>query len=361
YFGERLVMLNVVVGNREEKRVLWSVAGDPEDFSGAGSGSADLEAELLDDDELMRGERLRNLAILYGQESIALMQYRPVPNSPFVFTAAVQGVGLVARRALANIYNQYHLFLARDNVYVYNGGGKPVAIGDPIIDDLMSRVNMDEIDKSFIAWNPDTGKARIHLPGSGKSSANIYYEYDVKEKSWTKGTRPFSGCGRARVVNAPTWASARSRSWDSWPERWDDVTAGRWALMYGDSSGRVFKDGEDRDILIGSTATAISAVWESKDFMQEGEYRDKHPAWMEVSFEARGSSDGVEVLCYSPGTPVPIGSTSSAVVALTSSWERYRVDLELWQPLVRLRLYNGEAGGWFEVRYLELGYLPSEE
>ncbi|KKL10081.1 hypothetical protein LCGC14_2559410, partial [marine sediment metagenome] len=278
-FGERLCMYNVTDTNATPQRVQWTIVGGisttplASDWTGTGSGNTDLEG-VMGTDHIMTAEKLGNYMIIYGERTIASQEYVGVVSDPFAFYIRVTNRGVVAPNAVVNLGNE-HIFLGWEDVYSYKGGREATAIGDNIRDELFAIVDPQYINRSFVVYDAVKDEVRVYIPTSGNEVPNVYFSYNRRWKSWSRGTRSYTGFGGYTFSTADTWASAGASATATWNEqdvRWDSIVLQSLApaRLFGDSSGVVtYEDATELDL----AGTAIDGWFETKDFVTGEGYR----------------------------------------------------------------------------------------
>lgn len=351
HFGGRLLLFAPTeTGTDYPRRVRWTTPTDPTDFSGEGSGFADLAHVLGDSDTIVRAERLGSHVIVYGDHSIARQRYTEVYYAPFVFSQLNPTLGLIAPQALVNIDGRKHIFLGEDNVYVMSSGGAAEPIGDKVREEMFDTINMDVVNRSFMVLMPDRTRIRLFVPSAGNESIDTYFEYNLAYDSWAKGTRSYSAAGEHRTQETVTWDSVGG-VWDDKKVSWDStlLEASAPTTVFGDSDGVLYVESEELYDLAGS---AISAYWETKDIVTGEHYKKTPTEWYQLDFEAKGHS--VDVY-YS--TNEGSSFTFLQQVTLSDDWERYEV--ELWEvgEQIRFRFENTRSQETFALRWFEVGYI----
>ena len=329
-YGGRLCMYNVKDGATwNPQNIRWSVVGDPTDITGAGSGYQDLGEVLKTSDDIMRAEKSGDYAVIYAENCIATQQYTGEVDTPFAFILNIPDAGLAARRALASVdRGARHIFLAEDNIYAYTCCGFGLdPIGDPVKADLFSEINRTYMSRSFAVHYPAREIVRFHIPTGDSAVPDTYYELNIKDNTWARGERAFTGAGYR--TDSPI-------------------------LLYGDASGYVYEDSSDYDN-VGSVYY-MDAWWETKDFTVGERNTSSFVRWMEIRFQGQG--DTVTVY-YS----VDEGSTWTSVKAVTlaSAWDTYKADLDVVSQKIRFRFRNQANDETFAMRWLEVGFLDVGE
>lgn len=372
-YGDRLCLYNDV-GQEFPRRIYWSVAFNPEAFTGTGSGVGDLEGVMADGDSIQRAERLGDVAVIYGEHSIAIQQYRAnnVEN-PFIFSARVNTVGLAAPRALINLRGHEHVFLGWEDVYSFRGGRNVDRIGRAIRDELFRDINPRAIHKSFMVQHEAERLVRLYVPVLGSEIPNRYYELDLIERVWSRGERDYTAGTAYEFVNSTTWKDLSDNfAIEADPWRWSGLTTKgtRWSdftletnqdvPIYGDANGVVFRSAQNT-FKIGNDS--YTGVWETKDFVTKGEYRRGAMDWMELDFEVAGEGFNLGVtpvlnVSYSVDFGInftPLGSP----ISLVAEYIEYRLDFEINSSQIRFRFSCATEG--FALRQFEIGFIPASD
>ena len=361
WFGQRLCLYDVIEAtNRYRVRVRWSVAGDPEDWTGTGSGGEDLRTQVVDGDSLMRAERLGDYAIIYGKKSLAIQELR-VGNvsSPFGFYPRISGIGLAAQQALVNFHGHEHIFLGWEDIYSFRGGRDAEAIGGDIVDELFNIINPSHIHKSFMELDEAEKVLRLHIPTGDSVRPNEYFELDLGTRAWSRGTRDITGSGWFDFVGGVTWDELTG-TWDAQTANWDDMnlTTSFAVPVYGDTNGVVYT----RDLASHDFAgVAVDAWWDTKDFTSGQDYKRETTSWMELNFDAKG--DALD-LYYSVDAGVSyraLPMDGSNTITLSSDWDRYEVHMEVYSPQIRFRFRNDTSEETFAVRWIEIGHIEKSD
>jgi hypothetical protein len=353
-FGERMCYYNYVEGgNTFPTTNLFSIIGDPADITGPGSGEDDLANIMAGDDEILNAKKLGGYVIIYGGKSIVIQEYRGDVNNPFSYTLRIPDKGLAAPRALINIDGRKHIFLGLDDIYVYTGGSELGNLGPKVRDELFDTMNPENISKSFMEYTPREKKFRLYYPKNDSTTPNAYIEYYLDEEKWSKGTGEFTAVGSYIRPSDLTWNTAEG-TWDDNLGTWDSIGNLSQAEIniLGDENGTIYTS-EDS---LNQKGSAYDANWQTKDFTTGPGYRRTLTHWLEVYFEARGSS-----VTISTSVDEGVSWEEHSTVTLTSGWEKYRLDMFINADQLRLRFRNNTIGQTFELRQLELGYRRASD
>jgi hypothetical protein len=368
--GERLILFHVndtvPTAGLYPRRVKWTIAGGlstppaATDWTDTGSGSADLDSNF-GQDVIVTAEKLGNYYILYGEENIVSMEYTGKVTAPYSFYNKIGGLGIAAEKAIVNLKNE-HIFLGNDlNIYSYKGSVDVTSIGDKIFSELYESIQPEFVSRSFMSYLKDTNEIRLHYVYLGGTTPNRYFSLNLDTGAWSRGTRSYTACGEYVTDSSKSWDTIGDSPTSSWDDqalgiRWDDVTFEALSpiTLYGTSSGIIEQDNDSVTDL--ADGTAIDAWWQTKDFVASERYRGAMTNWMELNFEARGDK-----VLVSHSVDQGLGWSTPEVVTLTSEWKSYRVDFETNSETIRFKFANSTAGSTFELRWIEVGYVPCSD
>lgn len=360
--GERLCLYGIT-GASFPRRVQWTVVGGltvtpvATDWTNAGSGDTDLDS-IFGEDVIMTAHKLGNYVVVYGKNTIVMQEYTgKSPEDPFAFYVRVAGTGTPAERGVANLGDS-HIVLGWDDVYLYKGGTDVQSIGDKVSRELFDLINPTYINRSFMIYLAEQYEVRLYFPLIGSSVPNCYFTYSLKNGSWSRGSRSYTGFGSyKRVTGADTWDSigTPTTTWDEIAIRWNDVSQEELSPLniYGDANGIVYID---NDTVLNNAGVAIDGIWDTKDFVMGEGYRRQTTNWMSLGFEATG--DTVQ-LSYS--TDLGLNYSDPVSFTLTNEWKQYRYDININSPQVRFRFRNYTLSQTYSVREVELGYVGATD
>lgn len=358
--GERLCLYNTTeTGNACIQRVRWSAAGTPgtvpatNDWTKTGSGFSDLVTQLRNE-AIVTAERMGNYVIIYGKNDTVLQEYKNDVNNPFAFLLRVPDNGIIAPRAII-VLGENHFLLTSNDVCLYDGGRSMTSIGSEIRDELFGIINPQYASRSFMTYDENENEIKLHIPTGGNSIPNVYFRYNLINKSWVRGTRTFTGWGKYEEQTALT-IDEMTGAIDSYSDlRFDDITvqAINPIVLVGDANGIVYKE----DTLVHNlNATAIVSSFESKDIVIAEDYPRFVTNWMELNFEGKGNAC---TIAYS--TDYGATWSSEHTVSMYGEWACYNYDFEVNSPIIRFRWTNATASSTFSLRMFEVGYIKGSD
>ena len=357
-FGERLCLYGLPNAFR---RVAWTIVGGVSippvatDWTNTGAGDADLDS-VLENDVIITAEKMGQNIIIYGKHSIVLQEYTGKVNSPFSFYTLISNTGTPSRRGVVSVGSS-HIVLGQDDVYLYSGGRTVDSLMEgKVRKALFTDINPAYIHRAFLKYVARTNEVCIYYPPIGQTLPTSYFRYNITNKSWVRGERSYTGCGEYKRSDSATWGDeSDGTTWDEDEGRWDDSNVEESAAidLFGDSTGEVFiEDESTRDIC----GVAQSSFFDTKDFTSSSHYREMVVNWMEVMFEALGSTVSVY---YS--TDLGYSWKLLKTVTLSSFWTKYTLNCNVNATQIRFRFFNGDEGGSMEVRPIGVGFIDASD
>ena len=360
--GERVCLYHVISGGTDApRRVQWTVVGGVStppvatDWSNTGSGNSDLDS-TFGDDVIQTALPLGNYVIIYGKDNIVMQEYTGLVSKPFAFYRRVSGVGTPAERGVCKVGDR-HIILGYDNIYLYKGGTNVEPIGDVVSKEIFSLMNPKYINRSFIVYIKEQEEIRVYFPLVGATTPDEYFSYNLRDKTWSRGSRSYTGFGTYHKISAETWASIGrgAATWEDVVGRWDDIKQSEQSAInvYGDTGGIVYQDNETT---YNHAGTAIDSWWDTKDFVTKEGYRRTTSYWGALNFEARGNS----LTLYKS---VNFGRTWTELgdFTLTDEWEIYNCDFEIYSAQVSFRFRNQTLSESFDLRMVETGVVEMSD
>lgn len=303
-------------------RIYWPVLADPEDWSGAGSGNADVAKS--DGEGLQCGIVTGpDTAILFKNSSSHLMV---LTRQPFPIYQLQKGVGVAGKNAWA---------YANGMIYIVTPGLRMKSTTDGInfkdypnsIDDIWDSINVNRIQYiqglyysslNWIMWLVSTGSS---------STSNYLIIWDIKRECWIRCTTGFKSNIFAIVQNRRLFAG-----------HYD-------GKLYEKLKANVFSDASE------TSPGAIDGHWRIP-FKNLGEGLDMttHPLYLSIS----ALSESASVLTVSYGFDFSGVQTveNFSLQAVGGLWDVAVWDVDVWggQNAIILRQFVFGRGNLFSFR-----------
>jgi len=308
-------------------RQIYSVLGDFDNVNDTGSGYNDFVQGM--GAQIMGAAPLKDYIAVYKDYSCCLLDYIG-GSSLYGFYPHIQGIGLAAQDAIANLGTS-HIFLGTDlNIHEWNGGWELNHIGDPIKKLLQAEVNVSKIKRSFAVVNLKEKEAIFFLPIGSNDYPTRMWIYNFEDRSWAKGTiASVSGGGGVSKASVERALVALSASGAGCVKHYDYS-----ALDDGDS--------------------AISAFYESGDFvLSKEEYMTLQRRFYGVSLDLKGHSTSSKLSLQHSSDE---GATYSDAVekTLKASYDWYIWNFLKTSRKLRFKFSDATAGQSFSMRFYGL-------
>lgn len=180
--------------------IYWSVLGNVEDWSSAGSGNIDIEKN--DGDTLVGAAVLNNDTVLiFKQNSINQLVTR---SAPFPYYRLFPNVGAVGKRAIVNV-NGLVYFITPQGRMLITDGTKIVDESEipalANIDDIWSGLNQSRLQYITGFYMDGVGFEHIvwMVSSSGSSTNDLALVWDIRNKCWLRHTTGYKGNSAART------------------------------------------------------------------------------------------------------------------------------------------------------------------
>jgi hypothetical protein len=316
-------------------RQIYSVLGDFDNVNDTGSGYNDFVQGM--GAQIMGAAPLKDYIAVYKDYSCCLLDYIG-GSSLYGFYPHIQGIGLAAQDAIANLGTS-HLFLGTDlNIHEWNGGWELNHIGDPIKKLLQAEVNKSKIKRSFAIVNLAEKEAIFFLPIGTDDYPTRMWIYNLDDHSWAKGTvASVSGGGSVSKASVERALIALSASGASCVKHYD------YSSVNDDSS-------------------AISAFYESGDFVLSKEaYMSQQRRFYGVGLDLKGSSTSAKLsLQYSSEEGAVDTYSDAEEKTLTAAYNWTIWDFLTTSRKLRFKFSDATAGQSFSMRFYGLNQKEGE-
>ena len=174
-------------------RIMYSRAGNFDQIDGT-EYSGYIEMTQGMGAKIVGAAPLKDYVGVYKDYCCALLSYIG-GASTFAINVQIEGIGLAAKDAIANLGTS-HMFLGSDyNIYRWNGGTELEPVGNPIKKLLQAEVNKAKINRSFAVVNVDQRQVIFFLPVNSDEYPTRMWIWNLDDESWSKGTIPAMSSG----------------------------------------------------------------------------------------------------------------------------------------------------------------------
>lgn len=258
-FLSRAFAINFVDdGTRRSRRVGWSIVGDAANWTGLGSGVADI-----DDDPWpgVAGTVMGGRLVVFkgGANGGAIYVLTPTGSSvaPVRVDAVNPGtnVGAVVPRSVVPINSNVTFFLGHDAAYLYDGVRALLPFAEGVARDITSRLNYDAVDTGFALYRRELRLIELHVPVDGATTPNEAWAFDIQSRrAYGPWTYPLS------FLSATPWLQQNRLSWNTWGQSagrtWDNLTNAA-GVQYLTWDGVVGSLGSEEGLVYGATTGAV--------------------------------------------------------------------------------------------------------
>ena len=268
FYHNNRAFIGSPTGNRS--RIYWSILNDIEDWSGTGSGNADVHTN---DGDVLVGAAVLNeyMVLLFKENSIHKMIGRV---SPFPVTLFVNGIGAAGKHAIVNGPDGLVYFITPKGRMAVTDGNRILNEVDlpriKYMDDIWNTVVVSRLDNIFgISY---VGKDFRHIIwsvtlGTTNDTAIIW---DVDNKCWIYFPEGYS-------------CNVMAKEQDG-------------TLYGGHTDGKIYQKDVASTYTDASESSAnIKAIWRSGWNSMGGYMTIKNLDWMSISIQTQSSSGNLSV------------------------------------------------------------------
>ena len=271
-FAGRAIAMNVIAaGTRRSRRVAWSVVADSDDWTGLGSGFAELDSDQYPiEASAIVGGRL----IAFKGDATGGSIWVGTPTGAFqdpirwdpLQVSDKDNIGILIPRSLVVINPGLAFFLGHDSMYLYDGARSLLPVGHGVANDITSRVNQNALRAGFAWYKHHTREIHLALPMGDADYPTEVWIFNVTDR---RVYGPYSYPNT--FTAAASWVETTTVDWDTYGANlaWTD-SLDKWDTAGGSSSERVIIMGDllGASYLDNNTATTddgntISATWTS--------------------------------------------------------------------------------------------------
>lgn len=234
---------DLATGQAYPQSVMYSVVGNPRDWSGTGSGLTQLSS----DPAVITGmAMLKEHLYVFKQMSITTVMYTSSPTSPFDFMENTADIGTACGRTIGIVDNNYLFFLGPDSVYMFDGVNcQNVGLG--ITQYLFANLNYMYLETSHAVVMRDHNLYCLFVPLGSATTPNYCFVFDYIQRCWTiwAFADRISGTGKlAKTQFFTRWMDVPAgTSWSAYPGTWGGrrLSSGAPYTVLGDTAGGLHK------------------------------------------------------------------------------------------------------------------------
>lgn len=326
----------------DPQTVVWTRQGTIDDWYGPTSGAVQLRQGA---DWIVTMERMGDQLVVYKERSVVAATYVGDPEI-FRFDEVVSGIGLPARRAIANLGNE-HIFFGWDNIYSYSGGRSVDPIGSKLQQDILRNLDPKQVSKIIGLIIEELNEIWFLVPSPGSEYPDLIWVWNYEHNRWIKNQMTATAVGFWERTNDITIGKVEG-------------TIGASQLRIGDRSFlsaspiTVFTEPDGAAYMYTDTqssdaGTPIVAYLETKEFV--GESGSRLARWMALEIEALGTT--MEVYYRADRGPWQF----AAEVQLKSTWDRYKVDIDVTAKSIQFLFSQADPEGQLQLRGGQVLYV----
>lgn len=303
-------------------RIYWPVVSNPEDWTGTGSGNADVAAS--DGEALQCGIVMgADTAILFKNSSSHFMA---VTRAPFPIFQLQKGIGVAGRYAAVSV---------KGTIYIVTPSRRMKATRDGVnfedfpsdINDIWDSINTERVSNIYGFYYPAL-EWLIWCVSTGSSTTNNYLIiWDLERKCWLRCTTGFK---------SNVFALVQQRR-----------------LFAGHYNGKVYEKDKSTTYTDASEASPgiIDAYWRTPFRGKDGLDTIIHPLYVTVACLA-DSSSSIE-LSYGFDFTSEQSSEEFSLTPTGGQWDSAQWDVDVWggNTAVAPRMYVYGRGNLFSLKF----------
>lgn len=169
-------------------RINWSILGNPEDWTGAGSGSSDVSTN---DGDTLVGAALLGVdhLLMFKQNSIHELVIR---TSPFPLFPLFRGVGAISTRAIVTVGDMVYFLTPEPRIKATNGTAifdssnpGPTGLNDRI-DDVFDGLNKSRLQYAQGIYYPKLHQIMWFVSSGSNTTHDLCIVWDLEKKAWLR-------------------------------------------------------------------------------------------------------------------------------------------------------------------------------
>lgn len=255
--GEFGIVANsrLFIGNTaaNPSRIQWSILGNPEDWSGSGSGSQDVG--LNDGDTLIGASVIGvDTMLLFKQNSVHMLSIR---SAPFPLFPLFGGVGAISKRGIVNVDGIVYFITSEPRMKATDGTN--VMSFPDSIDNVWDSLNKSRLKYIHGIHNRRLRQIWWFVSTTSSTTHDLCIVWDLERKCWLRHTTGFK-------MNASVFTSDR-------------------VIYCGSYAGKIYKMDDSLSKTDSSESTpAITSFWRSGWLDYSDTLEAKTPVYCELVF-----------------------------------------------------------------------------
>lgn len=192
------------IGNTSSNpsRIYWSILGNPNDWTGTGSGSQDVAGN---DGDVLIGAAIINTnhMLLFKQNSIHDLI---ITNAPFPVFSLFKGVGAISKRAIVNVDDMIYFITPQARMKATDGT-KIYSFPDTI-DNLWDSLNPSRLQYIHGQYYPKLRQIWWFCSTTSSTTHNYCIIWDLDRKAWLRNPTGFKMNSSVIAVDTTAYAGA---------------------------------------------------------------------------------------------------------------------------------------------------------
>jgi hypothetical protein len=312
-FNNYLIFGNITTSSGiEDRSVIWSDTGNFQEWM---IGSSGLLAEIAVQGQILRMIPFIDKLILFSERTIGCLCYVD-PDVIFGSKIYVQNIRVAGHKAIVSI-PPYCIYASQDNVYMWDGGSGVSPIGDRIALTYRSVLYAPDFEQTQLQYDPSLRQIHLIVPIVGSSFRAFMLELASSGASFYDLQKSHNA-----LWFEETWTDYPTCLGLAWDESVDN---GYLTWARGASAGQIF-------LANGEGNSVVTGVWDTKDFTIPLVYQSQLARWLELEFEATGTTVTTK---YS--TDGGANWTDIETTTLSSTSTSYKVLFDVTARYIRFR------------------------
>lgn len=350
-FKDHLFFGNVETSADNPHSVVWSVAGDFDNFTTKGSGTM-----LLSDaqGEIIKLLRLADRLAVYTEGSIHLITYL---GEVLLFgqEKKISNFSILSLRSVVDL-GSTHVVLSQDDLYAFDGSRNMIRLSERVSPTIRGNINLEFASQAYLFVHTVRQRLYAAIPTATGENKILLFHYDINDSGKSRWTLleynddPLA-MGTYIRNSALKWnsASIAGVTWEGMDKAWDETEGDQGFPV------RVLASGDqvyETDLTLQDNVVDVTGVYESPDYSSPA-FESFICRWLEMEITAQGA----EVLVQ---TSVDKGLTYSVGETLTldpNNMLRYRLLIDVSGRTFRIKM----SGFNFKFNWSRVWFYPVSE